>query len=432
MSELARSYRLEVESIGELNAGSCEVSVSSYGTSPYLWFYSEKWNCFKRIPTKKIERGDSRKFISVPTHYKGKRLTKHEALFLLNVHKEWGEYATGSLERIDSLINMHRSASKFLKHKAFRDVLVKGGILTSIPIVFYLMVINGASDFSASTFTTISLGSVSVFLGGAGIVQTSYFFADRYRMTTDVLAEVFMLTKEKFVHDDFREFYDYISGEWANYTSRDQVLMKAVRPSPFGMEEYKERYKASTALENGRMLPGFSLESSQAASNRVALEESSWAAIRGILNNVKQEWFEWELDILKVVQYPALFDMREAATVDFHRALITVDSMKVDPNEAYSVNHPFASAVTNLKLAWTVAKNEAERIQQSHFGAEERRRLAKAMDLLSIALNASGTPSERQASYKRAMKQLEGIVRVPASAVSAIEAGIGLKELEGV
>lgn len=209
---------------------------------------------------------------------------------------------------------------------------------------------------------------------------------------------------------------------------------KSANPSPFEIEGYREKYRVLKTLERGDSLysiPGFSLEGSTVSNNSPSLDVFSGTSLHEIVNAVKQEWADWEMDILRVVQYPALFDMREATTVDFHRALIGVDSMKSKPDEVYGSDHPFVLAVNNLKLAWTVAKNEAERIQQANFNDEERVRLSKAMDLLRIALNASGTPAERQVSYKRAMKQLEGIVRVPLTTLHTIEGGIGFKEIEG-
>jgi hypothetical protein len=68
-----------------------------------------------------------------------------------------------------------------------------------------------------------------------------------------------------------------------------------------------------------------------------------------------------------------------------------------------------------------VAEREARRIRDSKFTGPERERLATARKLLKIAENDAATPAERQAAYKRARRELDGLIVLPDVTVAALE-----------
>ena len=55
------------------------------------------------------------------------------------------------------------------------------------------------------------------------------------------------------------------------------------------------------------------------------------------------------------------------------------------------------------------------------FTREERERLATARQLLRIAGDHAATPAERQAAYKRARRELDGLIVLPDATVAALE-----------
>ena len=81
-------------------------------------------------------------------------------------------------------------------------------------------------------------------------------------------------------------------------------------------------------------------------------------------------------------------------------------------------------AVNSFAVALDVAEREARRIRDSKFTGPERERLATARQLLRIAGDHAATPAERQAAYKRARRELDGLIVLPDAAVAALEAQV--------
>jgi hypothetical protein len=77
--------------------------------------------------------------------------------------------------------------------------------------------------------------------------------------------------------------------------------------------------------------------------------------------------------------------------------------------------------VDGFNVALEVAEREARRIRDSKFTGPERERLATARQLLRIAEDHAATPAERQAAYKRARRELDGLIVLPDAAMAALE-----------
>jgi len=77
--------------------------------------------------------------------------------------------------------------------------------------------------------------------------------------------------------------------------------------------------------------------------------------------------------------------------------------------------------VRGFEGAFDVAEREAHRIKDSNFTGPERERLATARKLLLIASDAAVTPAERQTAYKRARRELDGLIALPDATLAAFE-----------
>ncbi len=135
-------------------------------------------------------------------------------------------------------------------------------------------------------------------------------------------------------------------------------------------------------------------------------------------------WLEYELDVGKLIDFPLMTDVREPMTVAFLRAKREADGQR--PASAADVTSParleaYRKAVDSFVVALDVAEREARRIRDSKFTGPERGRLAKARKLLMIAENHAATPAERQAAYKRARRELDGLIVLPDATVAALE-----------
>lgn len=145
-------------------------------------------------------------------------------------------------------------------------------------------------------------------------------------------------------------------------------------------------------------------------------------------------WLEYELDVGKLLDYPAMTDMRNPLTERFHRAKLRADLLR--PAQAEDlVNDPDAAreyidAVTEYATAFEAAETEAVRRGRSDFTAEDKQRIARAKSALRIAVDAAATPQERERGYELAMRELDGLIVLPAPVRAALERGIA-GELDG-
>jgi hypothetical protein len=145
-------------------------------------------------------------------------------------------------------------------------------------------------------------------------------------------------------------------------------------------------------------------------------------------------WLDYELDIAKLLDFPAMTDLREPLTVRFHRAKVRADLLRpakaedlLDDREAARA---YLDAVQEYVTAFDVAEAEAIRKRRNDFSSADQQRLTRAQNLLRVASDNGAAPQEREVAYARARKELDGLVVLPERARAAIERGIA-GELNG-
>ncbi|WP_418276089.1 hypothetical protein ACNHYB_14665 [Isoptericola jiangsuensis] len=137
-----------------------------------------------------------------------------------------------------------------------------------------------------------------------------------------------------------------------------------------------------------------------------------------------RRWLDYELDAVKILEYPVMTDMREQVTVDFHRARRDADGLR--PDDLEELRDPrrldrYRDAVRELQTRFDVAEREARRRRASSLTDDERRAVDRAKKLLAVADDDGASQVERQTAYRRATKELEGIIVLPDAATDAIE-----------
>jgi hypothetical protein len=152
---------------------------------------------------------------------------------------------------------------------------------------------------------------------------------------------------------------------------------------------------------------------------------SQWDALFAKHRDVKTAWADYEMDINKVIDYPAMTDTTDPVTLTLHKALERASLLQPRADKSLraspAVDTSYAEAVNDLHRAFTEAEKNAKKVAWSGFTDQERRQLSQAKDLLAMAYNTSASPSERQSAYKQAMKRLEGLIVPPQQALLAIE-----------
>ena len=144
---------------------------------------------------------------------------------------------------------------------------------------------------------------------------------------------------------------------------------------------------------------------------------------------VTARWLDYELDVAKLIAYPTISDGRQPLTAAFLRAKKTADRLRPDSPKAHLTDaelSAYAGAVTDYEVAFDVAEREARRIKDSDFTDAERKRLATAQQLLSVATDGAATPAERQVAYKRVREELDGLIAVSDDAIVVLEKKVAL------
>jgi len=159
----------------------------------------------------------------------------------------------------------------------------------------------------------------------------------------------------------------------------------------------------------------------------VRAEEATLAEVQLLMathSDVNTRWLDYELDVGKLIDYPVMTDVREPLTVAFLRAKREADGLR--PAAASDITSRarmdgYRAAVNSFQIAFDIAEREAQRIKDRNFSGPERERLAKARKLLRIAEDEAATPAERQTAYKRARRELEGLIVLPEATIAALE-----------
>jgi hypothetical protein len=160
-------------------------------------------------------------------------------------------------------------------------------------------------------------------------------------------------------------------------------------------------------------------------------QAARWRAIQrtvGEHDRTDTRWLEYELDPVKLLDFPLMTDMSEAVTERFHRAKWRADLLRpvaaevlLDDRDAEA---EYRAAVEEYVAAFNVAESQARRTKRTSFSDGEQQRVARAQSLLRVASDAAATPQERERAYRLARRELEGLVVLPDRAQAQIERGI--------
>ena len=139
---------------------------------------------------------------------------------------------------------------------------------------------------------------------------------------------------------------------------------------------------------------------------------------------VTSRWLEYELDVSKLIAFPAMSDGRQPLTAAFLRAKKVADGLRpASPKTKLTRAQltEYRDAVTDYEVAFDVAERDARRIKDSGFTDVERKRLDTAKQLLTIAIDEAATPAERQLAYKRVREELDGLISLSDEAIVVLE-----------
>ncbi|MFD0996934.1 hypothetical protein HNR16_003038 [Pseudoclavibacter chungangensis] len=147
-------------------------------------------------------------------------------------------------------------------------------------------------------------------------------------------------------------------------------------------------------------------------------------------DEITRRWLDYELDVAKVIAFPAMTDVRQPLTSAFHRAKRRADELRPDSAQVRMDDADFEAyrdAVHDFAIAFETAEQEARRLRDAAFTPAERRRLDTARQLLQVALDQSATRAERNLAYRRARQELEGLIVLSDGAVERLEERVAMQ-----
>ncbi len=149
---------------------------------------------------------------------------------------------------------------------------------------------------------------------------------------------------------------------------------------------------------------------------------------------VTARWLDYELDVAKLIAYPAMSDGRQPLTAAFLRAKRIADGLRPASAKARLSKDQldeYRNAVADFEVAFDVAERDARRVKDSSFSTDERKRLDTAKQLLTIAIDQAATPAERQVAYRRVREELDGLISLSDEAIEVLEGKVSLELTAG-
>ena len=147
-------------------------------------------------------------------------------------------------------------------------------------------------------------------------------------------------------------------------------------------------------------------------------------------DEITARWLDYELDVAKVIAFPAMSDGRQPLTAAFLRAKKTADALRPSSANAKLSEREvseYLDAVGNYAVAFEVAEKDARRLRDSGFTDVERKRLERAQHMLKVAIDESATAAERQSAYRRVREELNGLIDLSDAAVENLEKKVALQ-----
>ncbi len=141
-------------------------------------------------------------------------------------------------------------------------------------------------------------------------------------------------------------------------------------------------------------------------------------------DEITARWLDYELDVAKLIAFPAMSDGRQPLTAAFLRAKKTADALRPASADAQVSDRQvseYLDAVGNYAVAFEIAEKDARRLRDSTFTEPERKRLDRAQQLLKVAIDESATQAERNVAYKRVREELDGLILLSDAAVTVLE-----------
>jgi hypothetical protein len=242
--------------------------------------------------------------------------------------------------------------------------------------------------------------------------------------------------------DALNQIFTWFGGHWwiifplmgvgGAIVGRLQALSRQHHKQKLETLRLKGEIKAAQLAARGQVAPTMSPREAarqQANSSKELLER-----LFAEHDEITARWLDYELDVAKMIAFPAMSDGRQPLTAAFLRAKKTADALRPSTADAKITEQQVAEyldAVGNYAVAFEIAEKDARRLRDSTFTDDERKRLERAQHMLKVAVDQSATPAERQTAYRRVREELDGLIDLSDAAVENLEKKVALQLEQG-
>lgn len=191
----------------------------------------------------------------------------------------------------------------------------------------------------------------------------------------------------------------------------------------------KSELKAAQTAARTAPVPVTVAESSRGA-GRARSQADQLEKLFEAHDTITARWLDYELDVAKLIAFPAMSDGRQPLTAAFLRAKKVADGLRPASAKTKLTKDQLAeyrTAVTDYEVAFDVAEREARRVKDSSFSDVERKRLDTAKKLLTVAVDQAATPAERHLAYRRVRDELDGLILLSDDAIEVLEKKVSLQ-----
>ncbi|MFD4957991.1 hypothetical protein [Microbacterium sp. NPDC058389] len=237
-------------------------------------------------------------------------------------------------------------------------------------------------------------------------------------------------------------FFDWLSHFWWLIFPLMGVMSGAYRALERGSRRRHQRrievlhakaeLKSAQAAARGKAvaaasLPAFTAPTATVGAPDAPARETQATQLERLFathDAVTARWLEYELDVAKIIAFPAMSDGRQPLTAAFLRAKRVADGLRPASAKAKLTKEQlteYRNAVADFEVAFDVAERDARRIRDSGFSEVERKRLDTAKKLLTVAIDEAATPAERQLAYRRVREELDGLISISDEAIEVLE-----------
>lgn len=147
-------------------------------------------------------------------------------------------------------------------------------------------------------------------------------------------------------------------------------------------------------------------------------------------DDINRRWLDYELDVARLIAFPAMSDGRQPLTAAFLRAKKVADALRPESARVRldtETMNEYRDAVHDYEVAFEIAEHDARRLKDSAFDPAERKRLDTAQQLLNVAVDQAATAAERQLAYRRVRQELDGLIALSDGAIDVLESKVALQ-----